>query len=462
MSKVAWWKCVSVIIVVWAMTGIAAPAQVFNTLYEFDGANGEGNPVVSLVQGRDGNFYGTTSASTGPGAVFRINPAGELTTLYSFCSQPNCADGESPYGGLLLATDGNFYGTTYEGGSNPSCGTIFRITPQGMLTTLHNFTGLDGSNPIEPLIQGSDGDFYGTTPIGGSNAGVLFKITSTGEFTLLYDFGNGDNGAFPHGTLIQARDGNFYGTTYEGTVFRYRLDGTLTTLYHLSYLKAGLLEASDGNFYGTTYQGGFGCNGYGCGTVFKITPGGRLSTVHFFQGTDGAESQAPLIQATDGNLYGMTASGGANNVGTIYRIMPGGRLTTLYSFCSQPKCSDGEAPFGGPLQATTGMFYGTTAVGGKGQCSGSGCGTVFSLDMGLGPFVSFVRRYGRVGQSGGILGQGFIGTVGVSFNGTPASFTVVSDTFIRATVPVGATTGYVTVATPTGTLTSNVPFRVIK
>lgn len=117
---------------------------------------------------------------------------------------------------------------------------------------------------------------------------------------------------------------------------------------------------------------------------------------------------------------------------------------------------------GGLLQATTGTFYGTTAVGGEGQCAGSGCGTVFSLDMGLGPFVTFVRAAGRVGQTSGILGQGFTGTTSVSLNGTPASFTVVSDTYIRATVPVGATTGYVTVTTPSGTLTSNVPFHVIK
>jgi len=343
LGKKAW-----IMFVVCVVTAIAANAQVFNTVYEFDGTNGEGDPTASLVQGMDGSYYGTTSEGTASvGAVFKITAAGELTTLYSFCSQPNCPDGEYPYGGLVMGTDGNFYGTTLGGGSNPCCGTIFKITPQGVLTTLHNFAGPDGANPIEPLIQGADGGFYGTTGGGGSvNVGILFRITSTGTFTVLHDFGDG-GGAYPHGALIQARDGNFYGTTYEGTIFRYRSDGTVTTLYHLSYLKAGLLEASDGNFYGTTYQGGVGCSGYGCGTVFKVTPGGRLSTIHFFQGADGAESQAPLIQATDQNLYGMTASGGANDLGTIYRIMPGGRLTTLYSFCSQPKCSDGEVPFRG-------------------------------------------------------------------------------------------------------------------
>ena len=166
-----------------------------------------------------------------------------------------------------------------------------------------------------------------------------------------------------------------------------------------------------------------------------------------------------LIQATDGNFYGTAAYDGLYpNFGTVFAITPSGTLTTLHNFDS----TDGSYPYAGLLQATTGGFYGTTFAGGSSTACPFGCGTVFSLDMGLGPFVAFVGAAGKVSQTGGILGQGFTGTTSVTLNGIAANFTVVSDTFIKATVPQGATNGYVTVNTPTGALMSNVPFRVIK
>jgi uncharacterized repeat protein (TIGR03803 family) len=177
-----------------------------------------------------------------------------------------------------------------------------------------------------------------------------------------------------------------------------------------------------------------------------------------------ATARAPTaspIQATDGNLYGTTFFGGnlscdsRYGCGTVFRIEPTGALTTLHSFCDPP-CNDGAWPLAGLIQATDGTFYGAASSGGS-----MGDGTIFSLSMGLAPFLAFVQDYGKVGQTGGILGQGFTGTTGVSFNGTSATFTVISDTYLTATVPAGATTGYVTVATPSGTLTSNVPFHVI-
>ena len=212
-----------------------------------------------------------------------------------------------------------------------------------------------------------------------------------------------------------------------------------------------LLRASDGNFYGTTLY-----------SVFKMTPAGRVSTVHLFceqLSCGGFDPFGGLIQATDGRIYGTTAGGGtgtncSNGCGTIFSITANGSLTTLHNFNE----TDGRNPYGGLIQFTNGILYGTTLLGG----SSSGYGTIFSLDMGLGPFVTFVQASGRVGRTGGILGQGFTGTTSVSLNGVPASFTVVSDTFIKATVPPGATTGYVTVTTPSGTLTSNVPFHVIR
>ncbi len=212
------------------------------------------------------------------------------------------------------------------------------------------------------------------------------------------------------------------------------------------------LHGTDGNFYGTTSEGG----AYGNGTVFRITPAGNFTTLYNFCSqadcTDGSQPVAALVQGIDGNLYGTTHSGGAYGWGSVFKITPAGTLTTLHSF----DVTDGAFTWSGLLQGTNGIFYGTTYGGG----SADG-GTVFSLDMGLGPFVSFVQRFGKVGRQFQILGQGFTGTTSVSFNGTAAAFTVEHDTFLVGTVSAGATTGYVTVTTPSGTLTSNVPFNVI-
>jgi uncharacterized repeat protein (TIGR03803 family) len=280
-----------------------------------------------------------------------------------------------------------------------------------------------------------------------------------------FDRGNG----FGPNELIQATDGNFYGTTQyaggkgDGTVFKMTPKGKLTTLYRFCRSKdcdsvpfAGLVQGTDGNFYGTTT---FMSHCGNCGTVFKITPTGTLTTL--FKGL--AKPTAAMIQATDGNFYGTTELGGANGDGTVFQIMPAGTLTTLYDFCSQTNCTDGEYPIG-LVQSTNGNFYGVTTDGGAvfSGCPLGGCGTVYSLSVGLGPFVSFVRGSGKVGWKVEILGQGFRGTTGVSFNGTAAHFVVHSHTYLTATVPQGATTGFVSVTTPGGTLQSNVVFRVTK
>jgi uncharacterized repeat protein (TIGR03803 family) len=214
--------------------------------------------------------------------------------------------------------------------------------------------------------------------------------------------------------------------------------------------------AADTNFYGSTYQGGSNnsCPN-GCGTVFKITTKGKLTTLHNFDSTDGANPIAALIQATDGNFYGTTYAGGTGgNWGTVFKITPSGTMKTLHSFAG----SDGAQPYGPVTQATSGNLYGTAYNG----TSGASEGTLFEILTGLSPFVGFVSDGGKVGQGVGILGQGFTGTSSVSFNGTSATFTVKSGTFIKATVPVGATSGFVRVTTPKGTLKSNVPFRVVR
>jgi len=195
------------------------------------------------------------------------------------------------------------------------------------------------------------------------------------------------------------------------------------------------------------------------GTVFKITLSGALTTLYSFCSqtgcTDGSNANA-LVQATDGDFYGTTYSGGANNQGTIFKITPSGALTTLYSFCSQTGCTDGQNPVAGLVQATNGKFYGTTPIGGT-----LGEGTVFSLSVGLGPFVETRPTSGMVGEVVKILGTDLTNATSVSFNGAGAVFEVVSSSEITATVPTGATTGRVQVITPRGTLTSNVPFRVL-
>ena len=392
---------VSLLCVFCAATAITSPAQTLTTLVTFDGNNGA-NPWAPLVQGSDGNFYGTTITGYGnPGGwLFKMTPSGNLTTLYNFCSQPNCADGDQPFAGLIEATDGNFYGTTAEGGAS-GCGTIFKMTPQGTVTTLHSFDFTDGAYPFAPLLQASDGNLYGITTFGGANnAGTIFKTTLSGALTTIYNFcslpGCADGQyyfAAVNTSLVQATDGNVYGTTTGGglsplncgsngcgTIFKLTLSGTFSTLYKFcsqsncadGYTpQAGLVQATDGNFYGTTTVGGANS----VGTVFQISPSGTLTTLHSFNpSTDGYQSYATLLQATDGNLYGTTESGGLSNSGALFKVTPSGTLTTLHLFCSLPQCADGSRPYAGLIQATDGNLYGTTAFGGS-----FGDGTVFRL-----------------------------------------------------------------------------------
>jgi uncharacterized repeat protein (TIGR03803 family) len=467
MGELNWVRRVYGVVLLCVTTAIAAPAQTFTTLHSFDGTDGA-DPIAGLVQATNGSLYGTTEVdgANGYGTFFKITPSGKLATLFSFCSQTNCTDGAEPFAGLVQATDGNLYGTTIVGGANfPTYpgGTVFEITPSGKLTTLYSFCSqtncTDGTEPAGLLIQATDGGLYGTTLGGGANGyGTVFKITPSGKLTTLHSF-DGTDGNTPFAGLVQATDGKFYGTTYEGgannegTVFKITPSGTLTTMHSFDVTDgdepvAGLVQAADGNLYGTTT--GDGASSYG--TVFKITLRGRLTTLHSFDVTDGDEpGTGLLIQATDGNLYGTTIGGGANGFGTVFEITPRGRLTTLHSFDG----TDGGYPYAMLVQDTNGSFYGTTSEGGA-----NNDGTVFSLSVGLGPFMETLPASGKVGAAVKILGTHLTGATSVSFNGTAAVFKVVSSSEITTTVPTGATTGKVKVTTPSGTLTSNVNFRV--
>jgi uncharacterized repeat protein (TIGR03803 family) len=334
-----------------------------------------------------------------------LSPAQTLTTFYDFCAQPNCADGSLPHAGPVQGTDGNFYGTTSQGG--PSYGTVFKITPGGALTTLHSFSGTDGANSLAGLVQSNDGNFYGTTFNGGANndpscvaggfvgCGTVFKVTPGGNFTTVYNFCSQQyclDGSNPVGALVHGTDGNLYGTSggqTGGTFYKITPGGRLTTLYNFcSQLNCAdgeypltLVQGADGNFYGTTYAGGTSNNctsqgSMGCGTVFKITPQGTLATLYSFDNAHGCYPEAGLVEGTDGNFYGTTDGCGAHAGGTVFKITPAGTLTILYSFCSQTNCTDGHGPYGELVQATDGNFYGTTVAGGS---TSPGYGTIFKI-----------------------------------------------------------------------------------
>jgi uncharacterized repeat protein (TIGR03803 family) len=438
----------------------SAGAQTLTTLhsfgsrYPFVGADGEA-PQAALVQAGDGNLYGTTSigGANSTGTVFRISPSGVsgvFATLYSFSvdNQGKNPDGANPYAGLVQASDGNLYGTTYNGGAN-GAGTVFRISPSGAFSTLYNFCGqascADGVNPEAGLVQAGDGYLYGTTSGGGgaNYSGTVFRISPSGVFTTLYSFcakANCADGANPRAGLVRASDGNLYGTTYfggangAGTVFRISPAGVFTTLHSFcaqancadgANPRAGLVQASDGNLYGMTIHGGSS----GLGTIFRLSLTGAFTTLYSFsslsytQGVftnpDGAYPYGGLVQASDGDLYGTTYSGGSNGRGTIFRFSPLGVFTTLYSFCQQAGCADGADPQAGLIEASDGNLYGTTTGGGSGAVSG---GTAFRLFLGLPPCgpddtgsVTFARSGISYSFSLHVYGQ----TVTITNNGAP-------------------------------------------
>jgi len=430
---------------------IVSPAQTFTNLFNFYRGDGA-NPNGGLVQGTDGNSYGTTRWN-GPdakdyGTVFRLTPAGSVVTLHAF----TWTDGATPDAGLLLSTDGNLYGTTSDGAS-PSGGTLFSITDRGQFTTLHDFQL--SAVTYAPLIQAASGDFYGATA-GDTDIddGTLFRATPAGVVTVVHAF-NGTDGGSPNG-LIQATDGNFYGTTqtqgtsYCGTIFKMTPNGELTTLYNFTggadgaIPYAALVEASDGYLYGTTSDG---YDDYGYGTIFKISLGGAFTTLYSFTGgADGSSPHSALIQGTDGNFYGTAELGGASSAcddgcGTVFRMTPEGDLTALYNFGA----TDGRSPYGALFQATDGNLYGTTLQGGPYGRHVAGKTLPIS---------------GSVGDTIRILGTDLTGATSATFNGAPATFTVEQPSEIIATVPTGATTGKLQVATPGGPLLSNIAFRV--
>jgi len=437
-----------------------ASGQTFTSLLDFDGAKGA--DPFGMVQDRQGNLIGTTSAGGRGdcGGIFRLTPTGTLPVWLGF----DCTQLARPAAGVTLGIDGSLYGTTNEGGQG-NLGTVFRVNPKSGLTVLYRFDGTQGTSPAAALTLGADENFYGTTQTGGSH-GTAFKITPLGALETLFDFDLA-SGQYPVVPLVQGSDLDFFGTTTVGgpnngcgTIFRMTPTGTLSVLYTFvcndgQRPQVSLAFGSDGNLYGTDPGG----QGNVLGTIFRLSKSGQFTTLYTFDGgANGSYPVGTLVQGTDGNFYGVTGGGGASNDGTIFQMTPSGALTTLHSFSG----ADGVSPNAGLVQHTNGKFYGTTFNGGDlSICLHRGCGTVFSLDMGLGPFITFVLPFGRVGSGVQILGTGLTGATAITFNGVLAStFNVSSDTFMEAIVPPGATTGPVQLITPGGTLTSNVNFIV--
>jgi len=362
--------------------------------------------VNSIIQGSDGNFYGTATSGGdgmcqnifGPGAcgiVFKLTPAGALTTLYSFQPGP---DGTNSYpfpNSVIQASDGNFYGTTQRGGTGCTygCGTIFKVTPGGSGTILYSFDQAHGSGPAGSLVEGTDGNFYGVTSGGGTGTnciggcGTIFKITPQGSLTSLYSFNLTTDAAAP-GNLIQGADGNFYGTAASGgpggycpssdptlilkgcgIVFKITPAGALTTVYEFEGMNdgaapAGLIQAKGGSFYGFASSP----NNTNDGSIFQLTSAGVLTTVVVFNGTNGS-SPNTLLQTSDGNFYGTSSGQGGileNGVptqlsigGTLFQLSPTtGTLLTLYNFCSVGCAQPNYNSASSLIQGSDGNLYG--------------------------------------------------------------------------------------------------------
>lgn len=443
----------------------AASAQAaYHIVHDFaDTTTGGRYPAAPLLQTADGTFYGTTEEGgpAGTGTVFKMTADGTVTQLHAFGEIP---DAEYPSGGLLLASDGNFYGLTSGGGPGFG-GAIYRMTPSGSVTVLqtfdlfstgphdpvgtlaqapdgylygvtenggainrgtifrmaldgtfaviHEFTVLDGGVPQAGLIRATDGNFYGTTTIGGGGpgcggigCGTVYRVTPAGDLTIIHTFAGGAAGDRPQASVVQARDGNLYGTTQlggalnGGTIFRVSLDGAFLQLHGFGSLTEGfdpheLIEGFDGYFYGTTNEGpGFGCGGFGCGTIFRMDLAGSVQALHEFTGVpDGVAPYAGLTQAADGTLYGTTTIGGATADGTIFQLDPEvcrDMLTASYA--------------AGTLDLRFSLKSAAASTWGAWVISSSGVFSLWSVPLGaVSPAVSFDLPIPNVPPSGPLV-----------------------------------------------------------
>jgi kumamolisin len=445
-----------------------SPETILHSFQDGTVTNDGLNPATSCIQGTDGNFYGTTAngGASYAGVVYKVTPQGAVTILHSFSDGTVANDGDEPEAALVQGTDGNFYGTTQNGGTNRSNGgTAFKITAQGVETILHNFNDgsvpNDGFYPTTALVEASDGNLYGTTAEGGTaNDGTIFQMTPSGTVTILHSFGDGsvlNDGVAANG-LTKGSDGNLYGTTNNGgtfnsgTIFKITLQGAMTILHNFGdsgvpndgmHPGAALIQASDGNFYGTTYSGGSA----NLGTIFQMTPQGAVTIFHSFSdgsvANDGMNPDAGIIQAANGNFYGTTAGGGSTSEGTIFQMTPQGVVTILHNFYDGSVTSDGVGPQAGVIQGADGNLYGVTEAGGT-----ASYGTIFKLSPKFAPRITSLNT--------ATFTVGLAGSFTVTATGNPTP--TLTARYVPSWASFNATTG---VLSGTPTTTTGQPYTIV-
>ena len=361
----------------WGVVYIVDAAGQERVLHSFAGGADGANPQAGVIRDSAGNLYGTTfQGGTGDyGVVYKLDAAGHETVLYSFAGG---ADGANPTAGVIRDAAGNLYGTASRGGTGNN-GVVFKLDTTGQESALYNFTGgADGGAPASGVIRDAAGNLYGTTENGGtSNAGVIYKVGTTGQETVLYTFTGGANGGNPSSGVVRDAAGNLYGTA--GVVYELSTAGQYTMLYSFtggadgSATQTGVIRDAAGNLYGTTYQGGTA----GYGVVYKLNPSGQETVLYnFTRGADGGSPQAGVVRDAAGNLYGTTVYGGIGTsssagLGVVYKLDATGQETVLYSF---PGAAGGTAPRTGVIADAAGNLYGTTSAGGP-----ANQGVVFKL-----------------------------------------------------------------------------------
>ncbi len=458
-------RVVMLLTLAFAVLVTVASAQTLTTIHNFVSSGDVAVPTAPgvAIQGRDGNLYGTTGSggAFGAGGVYVVTQAGTESVLYSFpLSYTSCQSG------LSLGSDGNLYGACLAGGTF-GYGLLYKLTPSGTFTDLHEFNiaGGDGGGPFTPPVQAKDGNFYGTTYRGGTNdSGTVYKMTPGGTVTILHSFTNttGD-GTSPH-ALVLGKDGNLYGSSYSGgsggfgVIFKISTKGKLTVLHSFvgtdgSAPVAAMIQGTDGNFYGTTFQGGTSNNG----VVFKMAAGGKYTLLHnLVEPTDGSYSYTAMVQGTDGNFYG-TTNKYLQLTDAIFKLTSKGVFSIVHQFDGTGS-NVGTGLANALVQNTDGAFYGATNA----SIPGGGNGTIYTLDIGAKPFARLSAASGLVGDTVGIFGQGFDSSTVVKFDGVLATGVVLeSATYLTAKVPAGALTGAVTVTTGATTLTSSQTFLVL-
>ncbi|MGO4883066.1 MAG: choice-of-anchor tandem repeat GloVer-containing protein [Bryobacteraceae bacterium] len=371
-----------------AATGLTGEAQTFSVIYTFTGGNDGSTPFGGLVI--DGQLMYGTTASGGAhraGTVFQLNTKSHVESpLHAFLG--GRSDGAEPLAGLLRDRNGDLYGTTYGGGAH-FYGTVFEFPAAGGYKVLHSFAGppSEGKGPTGTLVIDDAGNLYGTTYAGGESTGygTVFEITADGTYETGQSFS--PDGALPRAGLV-IQGGNLYGTTsgggarqYGGTVFQV---GVTSALYTFtggadgSHPLDSLIDDGQGNLYGTTTGGGDGAFGLGHGVIFEVDAGtGAESVLHTFSGPDGSSPAGSLVRDSQGNFYGTTMLGGADNYGTVFELTAGGTLQTLYSFAGG---DDGARPFAGLTLDSTGNLWGATTQGGA-EPAPAGHGTIFKVTV---------------------------------------------------------------------------------